>query len=247
MGTDTASEVWLERGAARYAIMTTAPLERAAVAAALSGAPVSGTVALSAEQQSALCELVSDFILHRFATDPGDYRSWLASIGADFLSVEQVAPDGTEDPALTLMLEDPNVVSSVTAEELFSIVLDRSTYVGGGVNRPVAIAAEPAGVCIATQLASDHSPPRLGCELQTELWYGPVAYRCRQWWTTLPNSFEPNISDVVADVGVVLEFRDGSRYPVTIRCLYHAPERRWHLTNCFKHNTRQDGVLGFEY
>lgn len=138
-----------------------------------------------------------------------------------------------------LIREPPPAKPEVAA--LFERYWDSTASRFGGANRLVSIASEPVGLAAHVGYSRDRDYPRLliAGQLGQRLWYGPVsASMCR--WFDLPH--EPtevvakNGRVLVAEVGVVAEWADGSRRPLILAWYFDPWVRRWILWQMNENN-----------
>lgn len=119
-------------------------------------------------------------------------------------------------------------------------------------NRPVALSSEPAGMIfsLGTRKAFEPIYPDLQGSLGSAVWVGNISKYMRSWWKP-PLSIEQlsrsNSPLHLGVAGVMIEYADGSRRPLTAGLFYDPQEKRWMLDWVAIQNEPSRELEGFEY
>lgn len=193
-----------------------------------------GSTPASPDADEIAC-LAGEFVYYRFGQPSVDaYKRWRRARGEALVDPARLRGwQVPEDYARCLGRAYPG---DGAAEAVF----DEFWAVGrnapdGGV-RVRALASEPAGVCIAwgeLGPGGEGAWPRLTGDLDEGAWEGTRTLGFRVWWQHPSFSLSDAIKSAhrtrVAAVGIIVELRDGNRFPLRLAMYQHPEERRWRI------------------
>lgn len=204
--------------------------------------------------KSALLDDVAAFLRLRFAAPSFDeYCAWRRASGKELISVGELVSTWCVDDRCPDELGTPYEVSA-SSEELFRQFWDAAPKWKNGGAWPTKIAAEGKGFVIACGPFSSDAPtnrPSVGGEMPREVWIGNIGGTSQPWWQTpggkngrLPDRFR---STQCAEVGMVMEYADGSRRPMVLTFLWDPVLNVWTLQWINLYNYPLEKVGPIEY
>jgi hypothetical protein len=247
----------IREGRAAYAKMKMAPLPAAQatvedVAALLSPLDARGTPPPGSGSPQSLRTAVAQFVYFRFVqTSVTEYKDWRRSGKHTLRTVEDMERSwGIKGDYAGMFKEE--FPAAAPLEEVFDRFWNAGLEPHGGANRPIAVAAEPAGLTavFGVRRRPGEERPYVEGQMPRELWHGAVAGTLRRWWTP-PRSVEwllKNVGPVpCAEVGLIVEFADHSRRPLILSYFWDAVGKTWTLENVNTNNCDTNKVTALEY
>ena len=202
---------------------------------------------------TALLDAVEEFLYYRFVqTSVSDYKAWRRSTGHELKSLDELLDPWFIDEVHVLYFDEP-MPSSADVESLFDRFWPAGLSYRSGANRPVAIASTKTGLQAVFGTLTPGNPRSralLEGDLGAALWHGRTSFTFRRWWQ------QPHDTDSLikrfgeanyADVGIIIEYADGSRRPFVLTMLWYPDERRWEVEHINAYNFLWDDISGLEY
>lgn len=187
----------------------------------------------------------------RFGThDPDEYIQWRQSRGYKLKPLEEL--DRLWDVSVQYQEMSGSPLSKGTPlPEVFRFFHKNLLEYRGLTNRLTAVPAEAGGVGIVTGTMTPADPRRNALysgTLGPEVWYGQISATHRSIWTPPRRSVEmlaagENVP--FADVGIVLEFADGSRRPIWMTFIRDGSQ--WYIEHLNVNNIDSRTYPGMDY
>jgi hypothetical protein len=249
---ESSAAIYARQGAAAFATLRVAAVtDRESVYSIFGNAPLQrGSAALGTSERAALESYLSEFVSAWSGTSD-DYLRWREDQGDTIRSAEQVFGHTGAEPAYRWLTENPLPPLESDAE-LFKAMFEAAREYGDGANRPEAIALDVAGVLIHVETIAKW-PAKLAMlsgELPAEVWHGGRARGGRSWWSparTIDELLAMMEVAIVARVGIVFEFANGTRRPLQLTLFFDPGDMRWHLENIASMNFWDEPVAPLEY
>jgi len=178
----------------------------------------------------------SDFLFQRFVQDsPERYRAWRGANGyiprtmTELTRNRHAMPESFSTMVGRPLGDNPSFEASFDA--IFRPALDYSN----GLNRPARIAIGKGGLAMLFRpLPADGDPerPPVAGSIPSDLWRGMSAANATSWWTppvSLSTRDQKPKPDSVAEVGLIIEYADGRRFPTQSRWLFSRSASRWFI------------------
>lgn len=197
---------------------------------------------------------VAEFVYFRFVQpSPAEYRAWRDRCGYVPRAMAELTRNPHGMPAAFLAAVGRPLGDAPAFAASFDAMFAPALDYGGGLNRPAKVATRGPGLCVllmpppttsptTSATTSDTLRPRVHGTIEADFWRGMSATNATSWWTLPPSvlasTVEPGAAgpgpdavapDAVAEVGIVIEYADGSRYPVQTRWLHSATARKWYI------------------
>jgi hypothetical protein len=242
-------------GATAYSVLSVAKLKglsREDVLAALSRADVTGKPKASNASADALEREAAEFIFLRFvAQDFDQYVQWRLSRGCRFLALDEMERVWFVHKEYQEVCGEPPP-SVVTAETLMRGYWRTASTLHAGANRAMAMCDDPRGAMVCFDFIRTRHDDRIRLQgtLGPALWYGPVSSTMRTWFappTPTQDLFAAQGGLDVAEVGVVMEFEDGSRRPVVLAFFFDPARTQWVLRYVNQNNFDPRRLSCLEY
>lgn len=192
------------------------------------GAPESDAAPLMAS--------LAEFLYFRFCqTSPAAYRAWRTQQGYLPRTMEDLTRNPHAMPEAFATMVGRPLGEHAKFEESFDAIFAPALDYSKGLNRPARIAAGDGGLAILFRsMPPDGDPerPRVSGTIPADLWRGLSAANATSWWSppvSLASRDHRPAPDAIAEVGLIIEYADQSRYPTQSRWLYAASVRRWFI------------------
>jgi hypothetical protein len=209
----------------------------------LNGSPPMGTGTVDQVLDEA-----AEFIYYRFVThDAAEFRRWRQATGAQPVPLETMVREKLPPKAYDYYTGEP-MPTGASLEQVFDRLWSASTIVPRC--KAVRISSERKGLAAAFGVLtrSDEQRVPIGGEMAGEVWQGSISVSLPSWWHA-----QLSQGDLLhrygripyADVGMVMEFENGARYPVELTFYWDESTRLWRLEFVNLYNSREFG--GFVY
>jgi hypothetical protein len=188
-----------------------------------------------------LHQAVADFLFHRFLQDsPARYREWREQHGYRAKSVEEMIARADLEYTYRLFTGG-DLPPDITHEQAFDRLWAPSLEYGSGFNRPVAVAADRRGLSTVLGWWTSSNQERVSVEgeLSRHLWRGGTAANMRNWWKPRFDAQELIKRDgrvLFAEVGLVVEYADGTRRPMVMNYARDPQHSEWVLLHVTAYN-----------
>jgi hypothetical protein len=209
---------------------------------------------VSREQIQSLADEAGVFLRLRFIeNDPNAYRDWRFSKGCKFSSLENLERHHQIVKIYSQVFDRPAPIPP-TVEALFRDYWGKTQSMYGGTNSLRGIADERRGLAMRIGYSTDRDYPRLALnpELGNRIWHGPVSSSMRRWFD-LPVPPEElvrrNGKVLCGEVGMISEWGDGTRRPMSLAFYYDPSGQQWilWLMNQDNYDIRTTRVTALEY
>jgi len=234
----------VQDGSAAFRKMEMFPLADASVddiRAALDVGSVKYAGGMSAIDVAAVRDEAATFLYKRFVrSDLDEYISWRESKGCKLRDEQDIRANERAFTDYSTIIGRP-IPSTPTVKSIFAAYWTATLAWGGGLNRPAAIARTAAGSSITIGDSKDSYYPRLFLEgeLGNRLWYGPDSAAMRSWFSprTQPKDVVKRYGKVgIAEVGIVMQWADGSRRPLILGFFRDPVTVKWVLWQVNQNN-----------
>lgn len=203
----------------------------------------------------AMIDVAASFLAAYYLADTVDqYKSWRRSSGCSLLNRNKML-NADHLLAFYQHVAGESLPDNATDDETFDRFWQASRNYRNGVNRAVKISEDGSGVAVTLKRLIEGNvnwPTLQNATFSASVWYGGRAMGSRRWWACDSLTREtgqpapPAAGDAVGVVGAVLEFENGSRYPVIISCIRRAGSSSWQLMNVGINNFL-DGPTALEF
>lgn len=210
---------------------------------------------LSRAQRESLARHVAEFLHYRYAqVEPGVYRDWRTSRGYRMIDRTYFVFDRGFGRVWTAGFNEP-LPDSLSMEQMFDAFWPLGTSALGASDVPVAIGTDPRSWSIAVgpmSVLDPHIRPSLGNKSRpNDDWIGIGGATMRTWFepsTLLASIAAADGTVAAAEVGVLIEYKNGDRRPLGITLTYDNTRSRWWLIYVCQYNIPEDGlVAALEY
>jgi len=238
-----------------YAEVPTVALSQASpemLAAGWGDADVRGSLKDQRASTAALLQDAAEFVRLRFiARDFDAYVAWRTGHGFRWKTLDSLEKTWTvvsDYPAVFGVPAPRDADIPRFMRDYWSIALDRT----GGMNNPARIATHSPGVVVRLAHATSRNAARslLDGSLGTTLWHGPSSATMRSWFVP-PTSRQKLIAEHggvdAAEIGLILEFADGSRRPLQLGYFFDPVPSKWMLEHVNMNNTNAMTETCLEY
>lgn len=199
--------------------------------------------------------VAADFLAAYYLADTVEqYKTWRRSTGCSLLNRDKLL---NADHLLTFYqhVAGEPLPDNASDDETFDRFWQASRRYRNGANKAIRMSEDGSGTAVSLKRMTDGNtnwPTLRNSTFSASVWYGGRAMGSRRWWACDSQTREtgqpapPTGGDVVGVVGAVLEFEDGSRYPVILSCIRRAGASSWQLMNVGINNFL-DGPTALEF
>jgi len=196
---------------------------------------------MTAADAAAVWSEAATFLDRRFLrADFAEYISWRESTGCKLRQADDVMANEHAYADYEKIMGAP-LTAGTDVKSVFEAYWKVSPSRGDGLNRPRGIARTPSGATMTIGFSKDRYNPRLFLEgqLGSRLWYGPDSAAMRNWFNPpiQPKEIVKRYGRVaIAEVGIVVEWENGSRRPLIMGFFRHPTTARWVLWQVNQNN-----------
>lgn len=241
-----------QRAFAHWETINTEPLaqispqkiELAMLSAEWTRAPLSGT------QRTSLIQHVSEFLEHRYGqTDPAYYRAWRLQNGYRLIDRNRFVAYYKFSTDWNAVFGEP-LSDSISIEQIFDAFWPIGTSYFGDVDIPVAVGTDPRSWSIAfgrmNVLKPQIRPPIENSVHSNDQWIGIGGGTMRSWFEPPFELAELAAADktvATAEVGLLIEYKNGERRPLGLTLVYDNTRDRWWLIYAAQYNIPENGLV----
>lgn len=165
------------------------------------------------------------------------YSQWRSAQGYRLRSRSEIDADGwTIDDShdFVMTFSDGNQLASTASASIdneFAFFWNVSRQIGAGANAPRKICADARGCTATISLVPQSARAQLSLNggLDATQWYGGISTGGRRWWKRNQELAPGNQPVHKAEVGILLEFANGSRRPLFLSATCIHPPDGWVL------------------
>lgn len=234
--------------AAEFAVFEIAPLESATNTQAILGraAVIVGEDLHDPTKAVKLLGFVAQFLDTYYAEDGLQrYIDWRRRNGYVLTTIEEMRSNPQISRVYPYLYNGEAIPARMTAEQAFAAIWKGNRAIRSGANIPTGIASDSDGLYVRYRLLrpGDLTPPLFPPHLRM-LWIGRISMTACNFWHDdykLDEAAAQHGSVLIAHLSALIQFRDGTRRPLTWVC-YWCPEREdWRFVTLLQTNVIQDG------
>jgi hypothetical protein len=203
-------------------------------------------------ERDRLIDTLTSFItLHSDPQRVDDYRRFRETTGSRLRPLSTMMGDFGAGEGFEAMVGSPAPVD-LDSWSFFVRMRNEQTSYGGGANRVVAMANGAPGVIIVARSikSPDERVPMLNGTFSARVWHGGRSRGSRSWFEP-PSTVESVLVDagvvLVARVGVVYEYADGSRRPTVFDFHFDSSQGWWVLDSIALTNFDDARVMPLDF
>ncbi|MCW5775240.1 MAG: hypothetical protein KIS87_02165 [Phycisphaeraceae bacterium] len=203
--------------------------------------------------QAHLFDTVNEFVRLRLANPaPAQYVRWRRNQGYAFRTIDDMKRSWFIHTDWEFHYSEP-FPDEAPVERVFARFFTDAFTLKDGYNKPVAIARVPEGlICTVARVESLHGAhrPVPNGTLGRNAWAGATNGTLRNWWRHERNGealLKEHGSVLCAEVGILLQFEDGSRRPLVLTLVLDPRDNEWRIEFLNTYNCDLMRTMAFEF
>lgn len=202
-------------------------------------------------RRDALASALAEFLWHRFSLRSAQaYIEWQKRTSHEIRPFDELVRVRADFEHL---FGEP-IPPSLSVESVFAKFFDVSLSLGDGANDPVGVAVDRSGLVARFGIVRSMRPserPWVSGDLPLEMWHVRGGGTMRSWWRPsagdLASVLEEHGEALCATVGLILEYRNGSRRPLVFTYYWHPVVETWELNCINAYNGHGDFISAMEH